>query len=100
MPTEKRDSTKRRKPITELGQTVPSNFKFGLIVAVALFWADFVRSVLNGIFSLANINMPIVTNFILAIAATALGYAVLVSYRRIRSRLQTLMRVDKSPRCV
>jgi hypothetical protein len=88
MPAEKRGSSKRRKPITELGQTVPSNFKFGLIVAVALFWADFVKSVLNGIFSLASINIPIVTNLILAIAATALGYVVLISYRRIRARLQ------------
>ena len=88
MPTEKKVNSRRRKAITEIGQVVPSNFKFGLIVAVALFWADFVRSILNGIFSLANINMPIVTDFILAIAATALGYLVLISYRRIRSRLQ------------
>jgi len=88
MSTEKKINSRRRKAITEIGQVVPSNFKFGLIVAVALFWADFVRSILNGIFSLANINMPIVTDFILAIAATALGYLVLISYRRIRSRLQ------------
>jgi len=88
MSTQKKHGSKRSKSITEIGQTVPSNFKFGLIVAVALFWADFVRSVLNGVFSLANLNMPIVTNLILAIVATALGYLVLVSYRRIKSRLQ------------
>jgi hypothetical protein len=88
MSTQKKHGSKMSKPITEIGQTVPSNFKFGLIVAVALFWADFVRSVLNGVFSLANLNMPIVTNLILAIVATALGYLVLVSYRRIKSRLQ------------
>ena len=90
MPTEKKDDHKKRKSITEIGQTVPSNFKFGLIVAVALFWADFVRSVLNGIFSLANINIPIITDFILAIVATILGYLVLMSYRRIKSRLQRI----------
>ncbi len=88
MPAEKKDDSKRKKAITEIGQVVPSNFKFGLIVAVALFWADFVRSILNGIFSLVNLNMPIVTDFILAVAATILGYLVLISYRRIRSRLQ------------
>jgi len=88
MSTQKKHGSKMSKSITEIGQTVPSNFKFGLIVAVALFWADFVRSVLNGVFSLANLNMPIVTNLILAIVATALGYLVLVSYRRIKSRLQ------------
>lgn len=88
MSTEKRHTAKRKKPITEIGQVVPGNFKFGLIVAVALFWADFVRSILNGIFSLANIDMPIVTDFILAIAVTFLGYLILVSYRKIRLRLE------------
>ncbi len=87
MSTEKEPNLKRKKPITKIGQVVPSNFKFGLIVAIALFWADFVRSILNGIFSLVNVNMPIVTALILAIAATALGYLVLISYRKIRSRL-------------
>ena len=86
MSTAKKHNSKK-KSITEIGQTVPSNFKFGLIVAVALFWADFVRSILNSIFSWVNISMPIVTDFILAVAATILGYFVLISYRRIRSRL-------------
>jgi pilus assembly protein TadC len=89
MPTGK-SNNKRKRSITEIGQVVPSNFKFGLIVAVALFWADFVRSMLNSIFSLININIPIVTDFILAIAATILGYMVLLSYRRIKSRLQKI----------
>jgi len=88
MATGKKTNPKRKKAITEIGQIVPSNFKFGIIVAVALFWADFLRSILNGILSLANINMPIVTDFLLAIVATVLGYFVLVSYRRIKSRLQ------------
>jgi hypothetical protein len=90
MPKEKEHNSKRKKSITEIGQGVPSNFKFGLIVAVALFWADFVRSILNSIFSLINISMPIVTNFILAITATILGYFVLIGYRRIKSRLQKI----------
>ncbi len=88
MPAAKKASPKRKKAITEIGQVVPSNFKFGLIVAVALFWADFIRSILNGIFSLAHINNTIITDFILAIAATALAYLVLISYRRIKSRLE------------
>jgi hypothetical protein len=90
MPKEKEHNSKRKKSIIEIGQGVPSNFKFGLIVAVALFWADFVRSILNSIFSLINISMPIVTNFILAITATILGYFVLIGYRRIKSRLQKI----------
>ena len=87
MPTGKANH-KRKRAITEIGQVVPSNFKFGIIVAVALFWAEFVRSIMNSIFSWANISMPIVSDLILAIIATALGYFVLVSYRKIRSRLQ------------
>jgi hypothetical protein len=90
MPKEKEHNSKRKKSITEIGQGVPSNFKFGLIVAVALFWADFVRSILNSIFSLINISMPIVTNLILAITATVLGYFVLIGYRKIKSRLQKI----------
>lgn len=87
MTTSKKQSSKK-KSITEIGQVVPSNFKFGLIVAVALFWADFARSILNSIFSWVNISMPLVTDFILAVAATILGYFVLISYRKIRSRLK------------
>ena len=89
MPADKKGSQKG-KPITEIGQTVPSNFKFGLIVAVALFWTDFLRSILNGIFSLTNLDIPIVTDLILAVVVTALGYLVLVSYRRIKSRLEKI----------
>ena len=37
-----------------------------------------------------NISMPIVTNFILAIAATFLGYLVLISYRKMKSRLHKI----------
>ena len=88
MATAKRRNSKTKKPITEIGQVVPSNFKFGIIVAIALFWAEFVRSILNSIFSWVSIGMPIVSDLILAIIATALGYFVLVSYRKIRSRLQ------------
>jgi len=89
MATSKRGSSKK-KSITEIGQVVPSNFKFGIIVAVALFWGEFLKSALNSAFSWANISMPIVTDLILAIVATALGYFVLMSYRRIRSRLQKI----------
>ncbi len=85
MPAKKQHTA---KPITEIGQTVPGNFKFGLIVAVALFWADFLRSLLNGLFSLFKINAPIVTNLIMAIVVTVLAILVLLGYRKIKSRLE------------
>jgi pilus assembly protein TadC len=89
MPTEK-PNARIKKSITEIGHDVPANFKFGIIVAIALFWADFVRSLLSSIFSLINITAPVVANFILAIAVTILGYLVLISYRRMKSRLQKI----------
>ncbi|MBN2076430.1 MAG: hypothetical protein JW762_12845 [Dehalococcoidales bacterium] len=88
MPEKK--SEKRKTSITEIGQTVPGNFKFGLIVAVALFWTDFIRSILNTLFPFADIDNTILTDLILAIAATALGYGVLIGYRKIRSRLEKI----------
>lgn len=87
MPAEKKSDSKS-KAITEIGKVVPGSFKFGLIVAVAMFWADFLRSLLNGIFSLANVTTPIVTDLILAVCATALGYLILISYQKIKSRLE------------
>ena len=90
MPTEKKHNSRIKKSIAELGHDVPANFKFGIIVAIALFWADFVRSLLSSIFSFINITTPVVANFILAIAVTILGYIVLISYRRIKSQLQKI----------
>jgi hypothetical protein len=90
MPTEKRPNSRIKKSIAEIGHDVPANFKFGIIVAIALFWADFVRSLLSSIFSLINITSPVAANFILAIAVTILGYIVLISYRRMKSRLQKI----------
>jgi hypothetical protein len=90
MPTGKKPDTSGNKSITEIGHIVPANFKFGIIVAVAVFWADYVRSSLSSILSLVNINSPVVADFILAIAVTILGYVVLMSYRRIKSRLEKI----------
>ena len=74
----------------EIGHLVPANFKFGIIVAIAIFWAEFLRSLLDGLFSLLNINSPILSNLILALAVSALGYAVLIGYRKIKSRLSKI----------
>ncbi len=90
MSTVKKRNTVRRKSITEIAQGVPTNLKFGLIVAVAMFWADLVRSLLNELFFLADINLPFVTDLLLAIVVTALAYLVMVTYSRIKSRLQKL----------
>ncbi len=90
MPTATKHSSTRKKPITEIGQTVPSNFKFGIIVAVALFWTEFVRSLLNSLFGLVHISLPFLTDFLLAVVVTVLAFFVLMAYRRIKARLKRL----------
>lgn len=90
MGTSEKKETKRKKAITEIGRVVPSNFKFGIIVAIAIFWADFLKSVLNAIASLVNMTIPCLTELIIALLATAIAYFILVSYRRIQSRLKQI----------
>ena len=78
-----------KKTITDVGRQVPSNFKFGVIVAIAIFWADFLRSVLNEAFSTTG-SAPVLSNFVIAVIASVIGYLVMLSYRRIQHRLKKL----------
>jgi len=84
------DKRHRRKAITDIGSQVPSNFKFGVIVAIAIFWADLLRSILNQAFSSLNVSAPILSNFVIAVIATVIAYVVMLSYRKIQSRLKRL----------
>jgi hypothetical protein len=77
----------RKHPITEIGREVPGNLKFGIIVAVAILWAQFLGALLNGLFSIMHISTPILTDLIIALVASAIGYLVLLSYRKIKARL-------------
>lgn len=77
------------KPIIEVGETVPGNLKFGIIVAVALFWAEFFRALLEDLFKGVLAPYPIATaDFFTAILASVLGYAILLFYRKITWRLK------------
>jgi hypothetical protein len=58
-----------------------------VIIAVALFWADLVKSILHSALSSADISSPVMEDLIIAAVATILGCLVLVTYRRIKSRL-------------
>jgi len=90
MVTVTKTRTTRKKSIAEIGRQVPSNLKFGIIVVIALFWAQFVKSLLNEIFSLVHIDSPVLTDLILAIAATAIAFIVLKSYQRIKTKLSNI----------
>ena len=86
----KKKSESTQGSVAEIGQTVPSNLKFTLIVGVGVLWADFVREGINSIFSLVHFQSLVLSDFVLAVIATGIAYAVLVSYRRIVNRLKKL----------
>ena len=77
----------KKKAIVEIGHEVPTSLKFGIIVSVALFWVQLLRSIFNDILALLNFSSNILVDFITALIVTFLGYLVLLSYRRIKSRL-------------
>lgn len=79
------------KSIVDVGQTVPKNLKFAMIVTVAVFWAEFLRSFLREIFRwIAGSQMIVVVNFIIAVAATIIAYLILLTYRKIIPRLKKI----------
>jgi len=81
----------KKKSVTEVGETVPKNLKFGIIVTVAIFWAEFLRSALKEFFYIFLKNyMIVITDLILAVMATLAGYFVLLGYRKIISGLKKL----------
>ena len=74
---------------TDIGKGVPKNLKFGIIVAVALFWAEFLKSFFNTFFAhLFFIGSPLFSDFIIALIVTLLGYVVLMSWRKIKRLLE------------
>lgn len=78
-----------KKSIAKVGHQMPSNLKFGIIVAVAVFWANFLKSLLSSIFeSFMDPSLRVVADLIVAVTATIIAYIILVSYRKIRNRLK------------
>ena len=79
-----------KRSLIDVGNTVPSNLKFGIIVAVVIFWSQFIRTLMESVFSFLGVSGPILADFIIAVAVTILGYLVLLSYRKIRFRLKKI----------
>jgi hypothetical protein len=78
----------RKHSIIDIARVVPGNLKFGVIVAVAILWAQFLRSVLVYIFSLFTFSAPILADFLVAVIVTFLGILLLLDYRKIWYRLR------------
>jgi hypothetical protein len=88
MAIKQQGSDEEKEPITEIGHMVPDNFKFALIVAIVVFWAEFLRLVMVWVLSLLDINSPILSNFVFAVIATFLGLSILAGYPKIVARLR------------
>lgn len=78
------------KDISNLGKDTPGSLRFGIIVTVSLFWVQLVRSILDDLFSAFNLNSQILVDFLMALLVSALGYFILLSYRRILDRIRQL----------
>ena len=92
----KKNKEKRlyRKKLVDVGETVPGTFKFGLIVAVAVIWLEFVKTLVSIIFehlhptTLSQIwTWPAIRDFVIAAVVTMIAYTVLLFYRKIRNRV-------------
>jgi len=85
----KKKNKKIKKPVVEVGEVVPRSLKFGIIVAIALFWAQFLREILvEFVDYYFEISSAWLVDFILALTATILGLLILETYRKITSRLR------------
>lgn len=74
-----------KKPVTELGKWTPKNLKFGIIVAIALLWANVLRNFVLDILPRAS---GWVADLYVAVIASILGYLVLLGYRKIHARIR------------
>ncbi len=80
-----------KKPLVEVGEKVPRTLKFGIIVAVALLWAQFFRGILVDILELYfNSHSETTVDLIIALTATVVGWLILVAYPKIRSKLMQI----------
>lgn len=72
-----------KKSVNELGKSVPSSLKFGIIVTIAILWADFIKVVTENWIATYFGGGSGIPELILAVSATAIAYSILISYRKI-----------------
>jgi len=76
---------KRKKSLSEIAKGVPSNFQFGLVVAIAIFWTEFIKDVITYFTnSLENPGSVILVSFLTAFIFTVFALLVLRFYVPIR----------------
>lgn len=79
----------RKKPLKELGKDVPKNLKFGIIVAIVIFWAEALRTFLKDFVILEKFS-TLTTDTIVALVITLVGYFILAGWERIIKFLKNI----------
>ena len=80
---------KPKKTIVDIGDRVPRSLKFGIIVAVAILWAQFFRSWLTEHFmDVFEVQSVVRVDFSVAAFATVIGSVTLVAYRKIVNKMK------------
>ena len=82
-------ANKHKKAIVEVGEGVPRSLKFGIIVAIAILWAQFLRTWLLDYFSgVVESQSVVLVDFSVAVIATIIGYLIFITYRKIMTRMR------------
>lgn len=84
-------SKERKKNLTEIAKGVPQNFKFGLIVAVAIFWTEFIKDVISYYTNaVEGANSVILVSFVTALIFTVFVFLVLRFYVPIKNLIKKI----------
>ncbi len=76
-----------KKPVSDIGKNVPQNLRFGIIVAIAIFWAQAFRTFIDKYVTLAFSESPLFVDITVALIVTVVGYFVLAGWSKITRRL-------------
>ena len=71
--------------VSAIGKDVPKNLKFGIIVMVAIFWVEVLKTFSN--MFLMNIifaENPLLSDISIALIVTLAGYIVLIGWGKIK----------------
>lgn len=69
-------------PVSEIGKGVPKNLRFGLIVAVAIFWAEALRTLLKN-YVFVGLEAELAVDLSMAVIVAFAAYIVFIAWRRI-----------------
>lgn len=84
-------SKKRKKNLSEITKAVPSNFQFGLVVAISIFWTEFIKDVITYFTSeLEKVGSVILVSFLTALIFTTFALLVIRFYVPIKNLLKKI----------